>query len=136
MVFTVDVLTEPAAFLEIAGDLLTADPVVGTVMATVTSRLVGEPAPADRPQWWAVARDLEGGVVGLAMRTARTPPHPMFVLPMSDDAAVAIAHAVHECGESVGGLNGSLPAAQVMANELATLQGDRVEVAQHTRLFE
>ena len=70
------------------------------------------------------------------MRTARTPPHPMFVLPMPDGAAVAIARAVHERGESVGGLNGSLPAAEVMAGELARLQGDTVEVAQHTRLFE
>ena len=136
MVFTVDVLTDPAAFLEIAGDLLAADPVVGTVMATVTGRMVGEPAPADRPQWWAVARDADGGIAGLAMRTARTPPHPLFVLPMPDDAAVAMARAVHDRGEHVGGLNGSLPAAEVMAGELARLQGDRVEVAQHTRLFE
>jgi predicted GNAT family acetyltransferase len=50
--------------------------------------------------------------------------------------ALALARAVHDRGESVGGLNGSLPAAQVMAEELARLQGDTVEVAQHTRLFE
>ncbi len=70
------------------------------------------------------------------MRTARTPPHPMFVLPMADEAALALARAIHERGEAVGGLNGSLPAAEVMAGELARLQGDAVEVAQHTRLFE
>ena len=70
------------------------------------------------------------------MRTARTPPHPMFVLPMPDDAALALARAIHDRGEAVGGLNGSLPAAEVMAGELARLQGDTVEVAQHTRLFE
>ena len=136
MAYAVDLLTDPAEFLEMAGALLASDPVVGTVMATVTSRMVGEPAPSDRPQWWAVVRDDEGEIVGLAMRTARTPPYPMFVLPMPDAAAVAIANAVHDRGESVGGLNGSLPAAQVMADELARLQGDRVEVAQHTRLFE
>ena len=70
------------------------------------------------------------------MRTARTPPHPLFVLPMADDAALALARALHARGESVGGLNGSLPSAEVCAAELARLQGDRVEVAQHTRLFE
>ena len=128
--------TDPAEFLEIAGDLLAADPVVSTVMATVTSRMVGEPPPDDRPQWWAVVRDEHGEVAGLAMRTARTPPHPMFVLPMPDDAALALARTVHARGESVGGLNGSLPAAEVCAGELARLQGDTVEVAQHTRLFE
>ena len=107
---------------------LAADPVVTTVMATVTSRYrdqrdAGEQAPTDRPEWWAVVRDEAGEIAGLAMRTARTPPYPMFVLPMPDEAARAVARAVHARGESVGGLNGSLPAAEVMAGELARLQG-------------
>ena len=141
MTYDVWFTTDPAEFLAVAEAQLAADPVVTTVMATVTSRYrdqrdAGEQPPTDRPEWWAVVRDDEGEIAGLAMRTARTPPYPMFVLPMPDDAAVALARAVHERGESVGGLNGSLPAAQVMADELARLQGDRVEVAQHTRLFE
>jgi predicted GNAT family acetyltransferase len=136
MTHCVEFTADPAEFLDVAGDRLAADPLVSTVMATVTSRMVGEPPPTDRPQWWAVVRDADGEVVGLAMRTARTPPHPMFVLPMPDDAALALARAVHERGETVGGLNGSLPAADVSAAELARLQGDTVEVAQHTRLFE
>ncbi len=139
--FRVDITTDPQAFLDTAGDLLASDPVVTTVMASVTSRYRdlregGEPPPTDRPEWWAVVRDPEGAVAGLAMRTARTPPHPLFVLPMPDDAALALARALHARDESVGGLNGSLPAAEVCAGELARLQGDRVEVAQHTRLFE
>ena len=136
MAYDVEFTADPEAFLSATRDILAADPVVSTVMATVTSRMVGEPPPPDRPQWWAVVRDEAGEIVGLAMRTARTPPYPMFVLPMTDAAAVAIARAVHGRGESVGGLNGSLPAADVMAGELARLQGDTVEVAQHTRLFE
>jgi GNAT superfamily N-acetyltransferase len=136
MTYDVEFTTDPAVFLARAEAQLAEDPVVSTVMATVTSRMVGEPPPTDRPQWWALVRDGAGELVGLAMRTARTPPYPMFVHPMPDDAAVAIARAVHERGESVGGLNGSLPAAEVMAGELARLQGDMVEVAQHTRLFE
>jgi len=141
MAYQVEIITDPAAFLAVAEVQLAADPVITTVVATVTSRYrdqreAGEPPPDDRPEWWAVVRDAGGHVVGLAMRTAKTPPHPMFVLPMPDDAAVALARAVHERGESVGGLNGSLPAAEVCAAELARLQGDQVEVAQHTRLFE
>jgi GNAT superfamily N-acetyltransferase len=128
--------TDPAAFLAEAEDALAADPVVGTVMATVTSRMVGQPLPADRPRWWAVVRDEEGQIAGIAMCTAPQPPFPMFVLPMADRAALALARAIHERGETVGGLNGSLPAAEVMAGELARLQGDTVEVAVHTRLFE
>lgn len=136
MTFDVEITTDPAAFLALAEETLAADPVVTTVVATVTSRLVGEPLPTDRPQWWAVVRGDQGEIAGLAMRTARTPPYPMFVLSMPDEAALALARAVHERGESVGGLNGSLPAAEICAAELAGLQGDAVEVAQHTRLFE
>jgi GNAT superfamily N-acetyltransferase len=141
MTHDVQFTTDPAEFLAVAEEHLAADPVVTTVMATVTSRhrderAAGEPSPVDRPEWWAVVRDAEGTVTGLAMRTARTPPHPMFVLPMTDAAALALARAIHARGETVGGLNGSLPAAQVCAGELARLQGGTVEVAQHTRLFE
>ena len=133
--------TDPAEFLAVAQAHLAADPVVTTVMATVTSRhrderAAGLPPPADRPEWWAVVRDAGGAIAGLAMRNARTPPHPMFVLPMDEGAALALARAIHQRGEAIGGLNGSLPAAEVMAGELARLQGDSVEVAQHTRLFE
>jgi predicted GNAT family acetyltransferase len=60
----------------------------------------------------------------------------MFVLSMPDAAAIALARAVHARGEEVGGVNGSLPAVDVCARELARLQGGTIEVAQHTRLFE
>ena len=141
MTHDVEITTDPAAFLAAAEADLAADPVVTTVMATVTSRhrderAAGEPPPADRPEWWAIVRDADGAIAGLAMRTARTPPHPMFVLPMADEAALALARAIHDRGEEVGGVNGSLPAVEVLAGELARLQGGRVEVAQHTRLFE
>jgi GNAT superfamily N-acetyltransferase len=136
MAHDVEFTIDPEVFLAAAQDLLAADPVVTTVVSTVTSRAIGEPPPSDRPRWWAVVRNEDGEIAGLAMRTARTPPHPMFVLPMASDAALALARAVHARGERVGGLNGSLPAAEVCAGELARLQGDRVEVAQHTRLFE
>jgi GNAT superfamily N-acetyltransferase len=141
MPYDVELTTDPAGFLAVAADQLAADPVVTTVVATVTSRYrdqraAGELPPTDRPEWWAVVRDEDGAIAGLAMRTARTPPHPMFLLPMADQAALALAAAVHGRGESVGGLNGSLPAALVCAGELARLQGGEVEVAQHTRLFE
>jgi len=141
MVYDVEITTDPGAFLATAADTLAADPVVTTVVATVTTRSLdarssGEPPPTDRPEWWAVVRDPAGKIAGLAMRTARPPPHPMFVLPMPDEAALALARAVHDRDEVVGGLNGSLPAAEVAAGELARLQGEVVEVAQHTRLFE
>ena len=47
-------------------------------------------------------------VVGVAMRTAPFAPYPLFVLPMPDAAAVALARALHDRGEPVGGVNGAL----------------------------
>jgi GNAT superfamily N-acetyltransferase len=122
------------------GDHLAADPVLGTVVATVATREAGESArgtalPADRPHWYAVAREA-GAVVGVAMRTAPFEPHPLFVLPMPDPAARRLARALHDRGERVEGVNGALPAARLLADETARLAGGSVRVAMHTRLFE
>lgn len=134
------VTDDPAEFLALAGEHLAADPVLTTVVSTVTHRALaqverGLPAPA-HPRWWAVVRDASGEVVGVAMRTAPFAPYPLFVLPMPDDAAVALARAVHARGEEIGGANGALPATQVVAEEAARLQGLAAWVWEHTRLFE
>jgi len=130
---------DPAEFLALAEARLAADPVL-TVVSTVTHRALahvaqGLPAP-ERPRWWAVVRDASGAVVGVAMRTAPFAPYPLFVLPMPDDAAVALARAVHARGEQIGGANGALPATQVLAEEAARLQGGTAWAWEHTRLFE
>ncbi len=134
-------LTEdPAEFLALAEGHLVADPVLTTVVSTVTHRALagvreGRPAPS-YPRWWAVVHDASGEVAGVAMRTAPFAPYPLFVLPMPDAAALALARAVHERGEEVGGVNGALPAVHVLAGEAARLQGRTAEVWEHTRLFE
>jgi predicted GNAT family acetyltransferase len=127
---------DPAAFLRDAADHLAADPVVTTVIATVTARIArggGSPAPYE---WWAMARDDAGEVTGVAMRTAPFAPYPVYVLPMPDDAAVALARLLHERGEEVGGVNGALPAARLLAEETARLTGGAAHVHEHMRLFE
>jgi len=70
------------------------------------------------------------------MRSAPFAPYPPFLLPMPDEAAVALAGALHERGDQVLAVNGALPAAERCAIELARLGGGRVEVALHTRLHE
>ena len=72
---------DPEEFLAAAGAYLAADPVVSTVVASVTRRMAARRAegvtlPED--DWWLVVRDASGAVVGAAMRTA---PEPMLVLP-------------------------------------------------------
>jgi hypothetical protein len=136
MVSRVDFTDDPQQFLSTVGPFLAADPVVTTVIATVTQRLA-ERGGGDAPYlWWATARDGDDHVVGVAMRTAPFAPHPLYVLSMPDDAAVRLARSLHERREEVGGVNGALPAARLVAEEYARLSGGEVSVHEHTRLFE
>lgn len=137
--YDLTVTGDPAAFLAEAAELLAADPVVTTVVATVTRRAAdddgaGLPAP-DHPRWWVTIRDGRA-VVAAAMRTAPFAPHPLYVLPMPEEAARALARLLHERGEVVGGVNGALPAARVLAEETAVLSGGEVVVEEHLRLWE
>ena len=135
---TIDLYDDPAAFLHEVRDHLAQDPVLTTVVASVAEREVAEGTLAEPglPHWYAVTRDAAGGVTGVAMRTAPFAPHPLFVLPMPDEAAVALARLLHERGEPVGGANGALPAVRVLVDETARLSGGTVRVRMHTRLFE
>ncbi|MDG4782158.1 GNAT family N-acetyltransferase [Micromonospora sp. WMMD961] len=131
--------SDPGEFLAAADDYLRADPVGCTVVTTIAHRLSSQQAEGisqpDR-NWWLVVVDDSGAVVGAGMRTAPYAPYPPFLLPMPDEAAVALAHALHERGEEVGAVNGALPAVGLFAAELTRLGGGRVEVTQHTRLHE
>lgn len=136
---------DPGPFLDAAGGLLAADPVLGTVIATVTERVARElaegtdswaalGAPFDR--WWAVVRDGAGTPVSAVMRTAPFPPHPTFSLPLDEAAATALARALDARGELLGGANGALPGAGLLAGETARLTGGTACVVEHLRLWE
>jgi len=137
MAHHLELTDDPAHFLAAAEQHLAADPVVTTVLATVTARLArgGEYAGAPH-RWWALARDDAGTVVGVAMRTAPFEPYPAYVLPMPEPAAVELARVLHERGEVLGGVNGALPAARLVAEETARLTGGTATVHEHLRLFE
>ena len=129
---------DPREFLAAADAYLAAAPVISTVVTTVTHRLLAQQADGiAQPgrHWWLVVRNASA-VVGAGMRTATFAPYPPFLLPMPEEAAVAVARAVHERGEEVLGLNGARPAVDLCAAELTRLAGGRVQVSQHTRLHE
>jgi hypothetical protein len=130
---------EPSDFLAAAGDYLAVDPVVSTVVTTAAHQAVLQQADGiAQPDgnWWLVVSDESGAVVGAGMRTARFEPYPPFLLPMPDEAAVALARALHGRGEEVLGVNGALPTVELLAAELARLGGGRVHVSQRTRVHE
>ncbi len=129
--------TDPAEFLAAAGDHLAAEPVLSTVVTTAANRALAQRADGisspDR-DWWLVVTDELGTVVGVGMRTAPFKPYPLFLLPMPDAGATALAQVLHARGEQVLAVNGTLPAAKLCASELARLGGGRAEITQHTRL--
>ena len=101
--------TDPAAFLDVAGPLLASDPVLGSVISSVTERTAREVAGgsdswaevgAPFERWWVAIRDESGEVVSAAMRTAPFKPYPTFGMPMSDAAAAALAAATHSSADS------------------------------------
>ncbi|SDC72448.1 GNAT family N-acetyltransferase [Nocardioides lianchengensis] len=135
-----ELTTDPSAFLALSGEHLAADPVLTTVVASVTARAVDEDArgvlPGAHPRWWVSVLGDDGRVVGVAMRTAPFAPFPAFLLPMPDEAAVALARELHARGEVLGGVNGALRPAQLLAEETARLGGGTVVVEERTRLWE
>ncbi|MBV1855081.1 GNAT family N-acetyltransferase [Catellatospora tritici] len=131
--------TEPGEFLASVGDHLAADPVVSTVVTTAAHRRLSQLAagmPTPDRDWWLAVYDDSGAVVGAGMRAAPSAPYPLFLLPMPDEAAVALARTLHERGEEVLAVNGALPGVELCAAELVRLGGGRVEVGRHTRLHE
>ena len=135
----------PRPFLDAAGALLAQDPVLGSVIASVSERTARELADghdswagvgAPFARWWVIVRDDAGAVVSAAMRTAPFRPHPTFAMPMDEEAARALAEALHERGELLGGTNGALPGAATLARETARLAGGEVVTGKATRLWE
>ncbi|HWI42331.1 MAG TPA: GNAT family N-acetyltransferase [Nocardioides sp.] len=128
------------SFLDRAGEHLAADPVTGTVVATNAQRLAADAARGEEPRtpysWFAVVSGPDGDVVGVAMRCAPFPPYPPYLLAMPDEAAAALADALLDRGEEVGGANGLRPAADVLAARIADRTGRATSVVMHTRLFE
>jgi GNAT superfamily N-acetyltransferase len=137
-VTTLELFDDAEAFLERAADHLALDPVLNTVVASMAEREAAEGRATDPalPHWYAVVGGQDGGIAGVAMRTAPFAPYPLFVLPMPDAAAVRLARLLHGRGEEVGGANGALPAVRAFAEETARLTGGEVVVGMHTRLFE
>jgi GNAT superfamily N-acetyltransferase len=131
---------DPGEFLDVARGHLSEQPVLGTVVAGVATRIdeqrsAGVAWPEGVPCWFAAFVD-RGQVVTTAMRTATFGEFPAYLMPMSDDTAVLLARTLLERDEPVLGANGALPGVQVFCEEMADATGKRATVGQHTRLFE
>jgi GNAT superfamily N-acetyltransferase len=143
--YSVEILDDPAAVLAVADDLLAAEPVVSSVVASVTHQAVrwlapGGPRPA-HPMWWAVVRADDGAVVGVSMRTMPHPPHTVWVPAVPEDAArllarTALDHAARAGEPPLTSANGPLPAVQIFTDEVRRATPGTVGEGRPDRLWE
>jgi len=139
MGYQLEFFDDPSDFLAAAGPLLSAEPVLCTVVASVTGRYArgGSTRPAEAPScWWVVFRDSQGRPVGAGMRTAPLPPYPPYLLGMPDEGARVLARALHERGEVVEVVNGYVPAIDVFVAETIALSGGRCVETERTTLYQ
>lgn len=142
---SVEFFDDPAAVLDVAGDLLAAEPVVFSVVASVTHKAArlfapGGPRP-EYPMWWAVVRDASGIVVGVSMRTMSEPPHTVWVPALPDDAARLLARAALDRTDRAGeapltSANGSSAAVRAFTEETLRAMGGTVHEGRPDRLWE
>jgi GNAT superfamily N-acetyltransferase len=143
--YSVELLDDPAAVLAVAGDLLAADPVVSSVVASVTHHAArwftpAGPPPA-HPMWWAVVRADDGAVVGVSMRTMPHPPHTVWVPALPEDAArllarTALDHVARADEPALTSANGPLPAVRAFTDEVLRATGGTIDEGRPDRLWE
>jgi GNAT superfamily N-acetyltransferase len=143
--YSVEILDDPAAVLAVAGDLLAAEPVTSSIVASVTHQAVrwlvpGSPRPT-HPMWWAIVRDADA-VVGVSMRTMPHVPHTVWVPAMPEDAArllarTALDHTARTGEPPLTSANGSIPAVRAFTDEvLRATGGTTVGEGRPDRLWE
>lgn len=142
---SVELLDDPAAVLAVAGDLLAAEPVLWSVVASVTHHAArwlapGGPRPA-HPMWWTVVRDADDVVVAVSMRTMPHAPHTVWVPALPDDAArllarTALDHTARSGEPPLISANGPMPAVRVFTDEVLRSTGGTVFEDRPDRLWE
>ena len=135
---------DPAAFLDVAGPHLAAEPVLSTVIAGHRASRIARPArgrhrlaATDVPCWFAAVARRAARSSATAMRTAPFAPHPLYLLPMPDEAVrPAAPRRCTPAASRSPGANGALPAVQVFCEDDGCRDRRQARVGQHTRLFE
>jgi len=74
-------------------------------MAVVAGRIAAGDEPDSARYLWATVDGSDSRIVGAAMHT---PPHHLFVSRMPPDAAVSLAHVLHDAGRELPGVNGAV----------------------------
>ncbi|MEU6085054.1 GNAT family N-acetyltransferase [Streptomyces sp. NPDC047108] len=121
------------AFLSAAGDFLRTRPAEHTVLLSVAAALhAGTRSYGDDPPeygWWRAA---DGAVRGAFLRT---PPHPVLLSSMPDEAADDLAAVALRADRPTGGVNGGSAAARAYAAGWERRTGATTHCRLSTRLY-
>jgi RimJ/RimL family protein N-acetyltransferase len=110
-------------FAERALPWLVGDPVRTNVVATMLATVRDGGVLAPGSTWVLVERG--GRVVGAGMHT---PPHPVYLPPMPDGAAAAVAGAFLDAGREVAGVNGGPASTAEFADAWCAATGARARL--------
>lgn len=94
--------SDPAEAKAWFGELVAAEPVLMSVIASVTDGLVADPGRYENPRWWA-GIDGSGRVMAAFMRT---PPFPLHVAVATEQQGAALAEHLVVEGFSLPGVGG------------------------------
>jgi predicted GNAT family acetyltransferase len=129
------VLTEDLAeYIATAGEFLRSRPVRHTIQLTVVESLrarglatFGQPGPLFG--WW---RAQDGEITAALLHT---PPYPVLLTPLPEEAAQALAEALLARGRPLPGVNAEESAAAAFAAAWSALTGASAHLARRSRLF-
>ncbi|HSV64969.1 MAG TPA: GNAT family N-acetyltransferase [Mycobacteriales bacterium] len=124
-------MADEQAFADRAGTWLRRDPVVHTIVCSAVALAQRHPERFVDPLWLIVEDDA-GALAGAAIHT---PPFPLAVLPMPDDALAALAALVRTERPDLGGVTGPAPCGERFAGLWREATGAGVRVAMALRLF-
>ena len=122
---------DPAEFWTVARPVAEAEPVLHSVMATVTDGIIKDPAIYPDRVFYVIERD--GHVPFLAHHT---PPYPIHMPAGDRDAAVTLAEHVHASGRRPGQVGGHFTSVTAFADRWCELTGLQVEVGQRLGLYD
>jgi GNAT superfamily N-acetyltransferase len=128
-------LTEDLAeYMATAGEFLRSRPVLHTIQLSVAETLLvrgnstfGEAAPLFG--WW---RAPDGEITAALLHT---PPYPVLLTPLPEEAAQPLAEALAARGRPLPGVNADRPAAAAFAGAWSSLTGASAHEVRRSRLF-
>lgn len=124
--------SDPAEARTWFGELVAAEPVRMSVIASVTDGLVADPARYANPRWWA-GSDGSGRVVAAFMRT---PPFPLHVAVATEPQAVALAEHLAAEGFTLPGVGGGRRPVEAFRDTWVRLTGGTARTMMQLGVFD